>query len=143
MRLYCDTSVLVAGLVKRHPRHAAAEALFQRVRRGEDRAFLATHGLAETYSVLTSFTNPRISPAEAIRGLWMLCEIGFKPVMLTPANYFETLESLAIAGFAGGITYDALHLAAARLATPDYIHTCNVADFQRLAPDLADRIKEP
>ncbi|MCX6638221.1 MAG: PIN domain-containing protein, partial [Acidobacteria bacterium] len=66
MKIYLDTSVLVAALVEDHPHHAPAVAVLLPAKSESARAFISAHGLAELYAVLTRtpFT-PRIHPAEA------------------------------------------------------------------------------
>lgn len=143
MRICCDTSVLVAGVLERHPFHARALALLRRVRQGEDSAAISTHALAETYAILTGRVQPRVSPAKAMDALGSLYRMGFRPLVLTPAGYFEAIKRLVAAGISGGAIYDALHLEVARQGAAERIYTFNLSDFRRLAPDLADRIAEP
>ena len=67
----------------------------------------------------------------------------FKIVTLNPADYIMAINSAAEAGESGGAIFDCLHLACARKVGATRILTLDVADFRRLAPDLADRIFAP
>jgi len=51
MRVFFDTSVLVAAFVAAHDQHAPARAAVQRVAAGRDDGVTAAHTLAELYAV--------------------------------------------------------------------------------------------
>jgi predicted nucleic acid-binding protein len=84
----------------------------------------------------------RISPGLARQALDTFLE-RVTPVALTAAESVETLRGCAARNLAGGIIYDALHLACARKAAADQIYTWNLRHFRLAAPDLADRIQTP
>lgn len=64
MRLFFDTSTLVAAMVEGHPSHSAALPWLQRVK--VDTGLVAAHTLAELYAILTRLpVSPRIPPAMA------------------------------------------------------------------------------
>jgi predicted nucleic acid-binding protein len=144
MKVFFDSSVLVASLVARHPHHARAMSVVSRAVRGRDAAHVAAHGLAETYAVLTTLPLvPRIAPDAAQRmikeNLLARCEV----VTLTAAEYEAVLASLAERGISGGATYDAIHAACARKVPVKRLFTFNVNHFHRVAPDWEDRIAAP
>jgi predicted nucleic acid-binding protein len=93
--------------------------------------------------VLTRIPHtPPISPAIA----WQAIERNlahFEVIALTAEEYAQVLADLASRGIGGGPTYDALIAAAARKAEVDLLLTLNPSHFVRVAPDLADRIREP
>jgi predicted nucleic acid-binding protein len=64
-------------------------------------------------------------------------------VALDGADYLQAAESLASLNLGGPLIYDALLLQAARKVNAETIYTWNVRHFQRLAPDLAARIRTP
>jgi len=64
-------------------------------------------------------------------------------VFLTDQNYIQVIEHLAALGIVGGATYDALILRAAANAKVDLVVTFNEKDFQRVYPDLANKIVAP
>jgi predicted nucleic acid-binding protein len=64
-------------------------------------------------------------------------------IALSADEYIDTLKSCAATGMTGGMIYDALHVASARKANAQRIYTWNVRHFQRVAPDLAERMMTP
>jgi predicted nucleic acid-binding protein len=138
-----DSSYLVALIDEDHPRHQRVLRWQRRIVRGEWQGVLAAHTLAETYSVLTRIPHtPPISPEMA----WQAIERNlahFEVIALTAEEYARVLSDLAARGIGGGPTYDALIAAAARQAEVDLLLTLNPGHFQRVAPDLAGRIREP
>lgn len=144
MKVFADTSVLVASLVRGHPHHARAMSVVRSVLKGRDQGLVAAHGLMETYAVLTTLpVAPRIGPEVAKKLLVENVLPRFRAVALTAREYERVVVSVADDGVAGGAVYDALQLACARKAAAERIYTFNVAHFQRLAPELADRVAAP
>lgn len=144
MKIFCDTSVLVASVVRAHPHHARALPVVQRVTQRRDRGFVGGHGLAEMYAVLTGLPlSPRIGPGAA--GALVLENVvgHFDIVVLTSAEYAALIRKCAQQGVTGGAVYDALLLRCAEKAGAERVFTFNVTDFRRLAPDLADRVVAP
>ena len=141
MRVFFDTSVLVAAMVEGHPRHAAAWSWLQRVRQRTDMGFVAAHSLAESYAVLTRMPlHPRISPALAVQlirtNVLATCEV----VALSENDYATLLDHLAEVEIAGGAVYDAVLLYTANKVNVDLIVTLNESDFRRVYPALAGKI---
>ena len=64
-------------------------------------------------------------------------------VPLAAQDYVEAATSVAMQGLGGAMIYDALLLQCARKVNAEVIYTWNVRHFQRLAPDLAERIRTP
>jgi predicted nucleic acid-binding protein len=145
MRLYYDTSVLVAALVEGHPHHASAHAALEAVLRARHRAFFSAHGLTEVYSVLTRTPFvPPVYPLEA----WQLLDRTVLPhidlVWLNGREYREVVQECAQGGHLGGRVHDLIHLRCARKAKCDRIYTFNFLDFRSLAPaEVASRISTP
>ena len=100
-----DTSAAIAFLMKAHPAHAAMRAW------GSGRRLrLATHSLAETYSVLTRLPgDARVEPHDAVRLIDSVFESA-APVS-DPADVHRELARL---GVVGGAVYDGLVALAAR-----------------------------
>ncbi len=67
----------------------------------------------------------------------------FKIVTLTADEYLAAVHTAAEAGESGGAIFDCVHLACARKVGATRILTLDVADFRRLAPDLASIIVAP
>ncbi|MDH7485804.1 MAG: PIN domain-containing protein [Anaerolineae bacterium] len=144
MKVLLDTSVLVAAMVEAHPQHQQALPWLQRARRGELSAVIASHTLAELYSVLTSLpVRPRISPSIA----WHLIQENvlatIEAVDLSAEDYRTVLEHLSASGMTGGTVYDALIAHVAWKAGVDRLVTLNPTDFHRAYPALSKRITAP
>jgi len=144
VKVFFDTSVLVAAFVPAHPRHERAFERLRRARSGKDRLLTSAHNLAELYSVLTTLPlSPRISPAAAARIIRENLEAHAEIKPVTVADYRAVVRDLGDAGLAGGIIYDALACRAAIRAGAEVILTFNPKDFRRVWPNAGIRIEEP
>ena len=144
MKIFCDTSVLVAGCVRHHPHFNRARPILERAHLGGDEYFISAHSLAEVYAVLTMLPlQPKIVPVEAKTILDMNITPLFKRVQVTAKLYDTAISRCVKLGFSGGIVYDALLLSCAKSIDADRIYTFNVRDFQRLMPDVAAKISAP
>ena len=145
MKVFLDTSVIVAALVEDHPHHAQATALLLAAQKKTDQVFISGHSLAEAYAVLTRTPfSPRIYPAEA----WQLLEESIlahvQVVALNPAEYRQVIQACSINGWIGGAVYDALHIHAAQTAVCERLYTFNLGEFRMLAPEeFRHRITAP
>lgn len=144
MRVLLDTSVLVAALVRSHPRHSQGRPWLTRALAGEVGLVVAAHTLAELHATLTSLpVRPRISPHTAAR----LRDDNLPPeteiVALTAEDYRVVLERVTELGLAGGVVYDGLIARAAEIAAVDRLLTLNERDFRRAWPQGDDRIGGP
>ncbi|MGQ9491211.1 MAG: PIN domain-containing protein [Anaerolineae bacterium] len=144
MRIFFDTSILIAAVVEGHPAHALAFPWLQRVKAKADAGIVAAHSLAEMYAILTRLPmRPAIPPdiAREIIAVNVLdtCEV----VTLSAADYVTLLNHLAALKIAGGAVYDALLLHAAAKAGVDQMVTLNAHDFRRIYPALADKVVSP
>lgn len=144
MRLFFDTSVLVASMVQSHPAHQRALPWLERARSRAAGFFVAAHSLAEAYAILTTLPlRPRIGPGLAWRLIGENVASRARAVALSAAEYRTTLERIGSQGLAGGTVYDALIARAAEKARADRLLTLNAADFRRAWPSGHDRIAEP
>jgi predicted nucleic acid-binding protein len=137
MKIFFDTSVLVAASVRSHVHHVQALPALQKVIANKERGFFGLHSIAEVFSALTRIPAvPRIHPAEANR----IIEENFLPhfeiVPVSKSDYLEAMNLTANGGWIGGKIYDALLLCCAAKVEVDRIYTFNLNDFQRLAPAL-------
>ena len=128
MSLLLDTSVIIASLDGDEPRHADCDRL---VAMGGHKLY--AHGLAETFSILSSGRHGRrLRPALVAR----LIEDSVLPyVELVHLTGRETMTAIADAerrGARGGAIYDLLHLMAARKARVQALVTLDTQDFQAL-----------
>lgn len=139
--IFLDTSVLVAIAQVDHVHHAPSRELWNGCAAKE--TAVSTHTLAEFYSSVTSMPpGVRLSGRDAMLALETFLR-RIAPIALAASEYIETLNSCAAAGLTGGTIYDALHVACARKVNAERIYTWNVRHFQRVAPDLAERIVAP
>ena len=145
MKLYFDTSVLVASAVKGHVHHAPAHSALERLLRDKHRGYVSAHGLAEIYAVLTRAPFvPPVYPSEA----WQILEQNILPhftlVELPSKDYVGLVKECAAQGWTGGRIYDLLQLACAQKASCERIYTFNLQHFRELAPpSLEEKIHAP
>jgi predicted nucleic acid-binding protein len=138
---FFDTSVLVSVFWGDHPNHEVALRRFVRATRTTSAC--SAHSAAEVYSVLTRLpVRPPIPPEQGLLFVAQM-EERLTLVALNGAEYMEAVRRAANRGATGGRIYDALLLSCARKIQATTIYTLNIADFQRLAPDLAKRIRTP
>lgn len=144
MTVFCDTSVLVAACIRQHPHYVRARPVLEAIAQSKVTGFISAHSLAESYSALTSVpVSPRILPSEARDIIATNVRPHFEVVAITSEMYQRAVEVCVARGLGGGKVYDALLIECARQCGADRIHTFNVHDFRRLAPDLVDRISAP
>jgi predicted nucleic acid-binding protein len=135
MRVFLDTSVLVAAAVHAHAGYARAAAVWDRVQSGEDEGFISAHSLAEMYSVLTKSPPPvRHTPEQALLSIEENVLKHFKIASLSGADYTALTREAALAGIQGGTIYDAVLLRCAVKAEAEAIYTLNLKHFQNIAP---------
>jgi len=144
MKVFFDTSVLVAGVIESHPAHERVFSWFRRVADQEVELFVAAHSLAEFYAVLTRLPiNPKITPAMAVRLLRENIEAVAHIVSLTKGEYLQVVTGMAELGLTGGVVYDAIIAEAAKKSNCEAILTLNRRDFVRVWPEGEGRIIEP
>ncbi len=141
MKSFFDTSVLVATSVEVHEHHERSFALFT----GADRktACCAAHSLAELYATLTRLPGKaRVSADQALLILDSV-EEKLEIVSLDAREYRLAIQDAATAGIVGGTIYDALIGWCALKARATRIYTWDVADFQRLGAEIAEKVRTP
>jgi predicted nucleic acid-binding protein len=144
MRVFCDTSVLIAASLQDHVHHVRAKAALERIVRGEDVGICSGHSLAETFSVLVRMpTKPKLQPSDVLAMLEKNIFPHFEIVVLEPDDYRETIRAAAQKGFGGGRIFDLLHIRSASQVLFDQIYTLNEREWQALAPELAGLISAP
>lgn len=134
MKIFLDTSVLVAAVLEKHPSHARAFAVLQRVQDGGDEGFISAHTLAEMYSTLTSLPVPfRHSPEQALLSIEENVLKYFKISFLTGHDYIALIREAALTGIQGGTVYDAVLLKSADKLDLDRIYTLNLMHFEAIS----------
>jgi predicted nucleic acid-binding protein len=144
LKIFFDTSVLVAAFVNAHPRHANCLLWLQKVKKKEVEGIISVHSLIETYSILTKLPlSPRINPALALNLIKENILEDFELVTIGKKDYINLLDELSSGNITGGASYDGLILKASKKVTADKILTLNVNDFTRVCPELVKIISEP
>lgn len=139
-----DTSVIVAALVEGHPEHARCLPYLARAGSAGSTICVASHSVAECYSVLTTLPlRPRLSPAAAWRLLTESVQRHARLIALTPSDVQAVIRRCSELEIPGGIVYDALIARAAAKARADRLVTLNLRDFLRAWPEGAGTIVEP
>jgi predicted nucleic acid-binding protein len=135
VKVFFDTSVLVAAMVEELPNHETAMEAFLRWTQAPHNGCCTNHALAECYATLTALPLARrIQPLEA---RLMIEENLAKRLEILEIGRETTLESIrrtSESGFSSGVVYDALHLISAEQAGCDKLLTYNLRDFRRLDP---------
>jgi predicted nucleic acid-binding protein len=144
VKVFFDTSVLVAASEQSHPHHAQAWTALRRVAARRDRGFMSVHSVAETYAALTRLpVQPRIHPAEAARIITDNVLPHFETVIIGKKDYIEALRLVRDGGWPGAKIYEALLIGCAARCGAERIYTFNLNDFRQLAPNLEEKICAP
>lgn len=145
MRVFLDTSVLVAAVLADHEAHARAFAALERVLGGLDDGVVSGHSLAEMYAVLTRLPTPfRHTPEQALLSIEENVIPHFELCSLSGRDYATLVREAALIGIQGGTVYDAVLLKCAAKAGVERIYTFNVQHFQAAAPkNLSSIITAP
>ncbi len=144
MKIFCDTSVLVAASLRNHEHFPRAIEVIKRVKQGTDKGYIACHSLLEIYAVLTRIpVSPVIHPADVNRIVQENILAHFETISLGSEDYVKTIKRATEAGVIGGGIYDFLILQCAQLVDCHRIYTFNLNEFRRLIPSLANKIVAP
>jgi predicted nucleic acid-binding protein len=145
MRVFFDTSVLIAAVLEQHRDHARAFPALERVQQGTDTGFIAAHSLAEMYAMLTKAPAPfRHAPEHALLSIEENILDYFNLADVSAGDYPALLREAALSGVQGGTIYDALLLKCASKVKVDQIFTFNLRHFQAVASrELAAIISAP
>jgi len=145
MRVFLDTSVLIAAVLAKHEAHAKALPILQRVQEGKDAGMVGAHSLAEMYAVLTRLPPPyRHSSEQALLSIEENILKHFKICALGGNDYAALIREAAMAGIQGGAIYDAVLLKCGEKAEPDQLVTLNLKHFLTLASkDLGPKLRAP
>jgi len=136
-----DTSVLVAGALVTHPRHAHAWPWIEAVERGEIEGLISIHTLAELYSELT-----RLPQGMSPHATWVLLNhlrAVYQVIPLTSKSYAIAVERCATRSLTSESIFDALHVVAAEQAGADILLTFDDVDFGRLSDSDLPKIVVP
>lgn len=135
MKVFLDTSVLVAAVVHKHESHARAFPVLERVLNEKDEGFVSGHSVAEMYAVLTKLPQPyKHTPEQAFLSIEENVIKHFKLAVLSGADYAALVKEAAFARILGGTIYDAVLMRCALKSEAERIYTLNVRHFQTIAP---------
>ena len=141
MKVFFDTSVLVAAVLEEHEHHQRSFALLAKASRPS--SCCAVHNLAEAYATLTRFPGKqRLSPEQALLSLSVF-ESRLTIVALDSREYLAAIRRFAAIGIVGGTIYDALIAACALKAGAEVLYTWNLGHFMQLGDDVAQRVRTP
>jgi predicted nucleic acid-binding protein len=145
MKVFLDTNVLVAAVIKQHVDHERSFAVLDRVHGGKDDGTVSAHSLAEMYAVMTKLPVPyRHTPEQALLSIEENVLKFFKTVSFSGNDYAALLREAAGTGIQGGTIYDAILLKSAVKAGVDKIYTLNIKHFQAIAPpEIAVKLSAP
>lgn len=144
VKVFFDTSVLVAASEESHPHYAQAWPALRRVTDRKHQGFMSVHSIAELYAALTRLpVQPRIHPAEAARIITDNILPHLEMVPIGKKDYTEALKVVGEGGWSGAKIYDALLIGCAARCGAARIYTFNLRDFRQLAPDLEEKICAP
>lgn len=141
VKVFLDTSVLIAANDSDHERHTESRPLLAAAT--PETCACSVHSLAETYANLSIVKGGRQQRADTALRLVEQIASRMMVVALAPDEYLTAIRDAAKLRVSRGTIYDALLLACARKVGAERIYTWNVRHFQLLAPDLAGRIVTP
>ena len=145
MRIFFDTSVLLAACIEEHVHHERALAVLTPAQEKRHEGFTSGHAVLEMYSAMTRMPrSPRMLAAQALMLIQENILKHITLVVLTAKEYAELLQKISVDGTVGGQTYDALHISCAEKCNAERIYTLNARHFQHVAKEtLRSKIVAP
>jgi predicted nucleic acid-binding protein len=145
VKVFSDTNVLIAAVIKQHIDHERSFAVLERIQSGKDDGAISAHSLAEMYAVMTKLPVPyRHTPEQALLSIEENVLKYFKTVSCSGNDYATLLREAAGIGLLGGMIYDALLMKCASKAEVDRVYTLNLKHFQTIAsPEMAAVLSAP
>ena len=142
MKVFFDTSVLIAAFAPTHKFGERAQPIVGRALNREFEWFVSQHTVAELYRVITAMPGA-ISPLKACKlienNIYQTATI----VSLNPEDYLQIVKKHAKLNNRSGSIFDALIAHAAQKIFVDHLYTFNTAHFLRVWPEGATVISEP
>jgi predicted nucleic acid-binding protein len=141
VKVFFDTSVLVAAVLEDHEHFERSFSVFSAARCSS--AFCAAHNLSEVYVTLTRYPGKdRLSAAQALMSLEKI-EERLTVIALDTAEHIAAIRRFAANGIVGGTMYDGLIAACALKAKADVLYTWNVGHFMMLGNEVAHKVRSP
>jgi predicted nucleic acid-binding protein len=144
LRIFFDTSCLVAVLHQAHPAHDVVWSWYARAGQRGAAALTSSHALAETFAVLTVLpVKPRPTPAVVAELIREHLERRLAVQAVSTADVRWAIGRLAELSLSGGRIYDALHARAALRCRAEAVLTLNHRHFAGLDAGLDGRLVDP
>ncbi len=141
MKVFFDTSVLVAAVLEQHEHHERSFTALSSASLSS--AFSAAHNLLEVYATLTRYPGQRrLSAEQALLALGVF-ESKLTIIALETREYVAAIRRSASLGITGGTIYDALIAACALKSKADVLYTWNIGHFMLLGDEVAQRVRTP
>jgi predicted nucleic acid-binding protein len=141
VRLFFDTSVLVAAVSLRHVHHQPSLTAYLAATKNQ--AGCAAHSLAEVYATLTRLPGEQRMSCEQVMLILGDIRERLRIIALDDEEYYAAIDEAAKAGLVGGIIYDAVIARCAIKARATTIYTWNLDHFLRLGSEVANRVRTP
>jgi predicted nucleic acid-binding protein len=141
VRVFFDTSVLIAAVLVQHQHHRPSAAAY--LRADKKNACCAAHSLAEVYASLTRMPGgQRMGGDQALLFLDQMRE-RLTVISLDEEDYYSAIASAVEQRVVGGTIYDALLAKCALKANAATIYTWDLDHFRLLGPEVARRLQTP
>ena len=141
VRVFLDTSVLIAASDMDHARHAESRVLLAAA--SKENCACGAHSLAESYANLSIVRGGGTRRPETALRLVEQIASRMMVVALEPDEYLEAIRDAAGLRISGGTIYDALLVKCALKVDAERIYTWNERHLRLVAPELAGRIVRP
>lgn len=144
MKVFFDTSVLIASVMATHFHHEASFKLLQKIHDKKMKGFVSAHSLAECYSVLSKYPlNPALSTDDVQQLIQANILNLFQMIEISVSDYQKVIKSMNEKSLRGGVIYDALIYQAAKKSKCEILYTWNIKDFQRIQDEGSLQILTP
>jgi predicted nucleic acid-binding protein len=144
VKILFDHSVLVAGMVARHPRHEGCWLLLEKALGGEFEMLVAAPTLVETHAALTALRlSPRITPALATRLIKENVEPVARVLLLTAEDYRAAAQLAAELDVPAPAIHHAALIQCAERNHAGRLATLHPREYLRLWPSGEDALLSP
>lgn len=141
MKIFVDSSVLVAAFIPGHVHHERSFSLFASA--DVKTSACAVHSLAELYATVTRLPYKYRATAHQALTFVETVQERFTLLALDSEDYLDTIRRAAEQNIVGGTLYDSVIAACALRARADTLYTWNVGHFLLLGDDVAKRVRTP
>ena len=141
MKIFVDSSVLVAAFIPGHIHHDRSFSLL--VSADVKTAACAVHSLAELYATATRLPHKYRATAYQALSFVETVRERFSLLVLDAEEYLACVRHASERNIVGGTLYDALVAACALKARAQNLYTWNTGHFLLLGDDVAKRVRTP